>query len=158
MRDAECAIRHCLEPDNEANGKTFSLPSGRYSLLGPGLHRQDRTSFAWRTHLITSSVGPAARFLTPDNELRRPLTAFVRNQVPVIRCVFGHGGCVPIGNVVRLATGCESAMLFPMWDFADLPPQFAKRCRAGPFAPRFACDFKSFFLDSAVVRRHPRRL
>src|SRR6266536_2576978 len=33
-----------------------SLPSGRYPLLGPGLHRQDRTSFAWRTHSITSSA------------------------------------------------------------------------------------------------------
>jgi hypothetical protein len=26
-----------------------SLPSGRYSLLGPDFHRLDRTSFAWRT-------------------------------------------------------------------------------------------------------------
>jgi hypothetical protein len=26
-----------------------SLPSGRYSLLGPVFHRLDRTSFAWRT-------------------------------------------------------------------------------------------------------------
>src|ERR1700751_5925456 len=33
-----------------------SLPSGRYSLLGPNLHRLDRTSFAWRTHSITSSA------------------------------------------------------------------------------------------------------
>src|SRR3977135_719899 len=33
-----------------------SLPSGRYSLLGPGFHRLDRTSFAWRTHSITSSA------------------------------------------------------------------------------------------------------
>src|SRR5262245_19187373 len=33
-----------------------SLPSGRYSLLGPDLHRQDRTSFSWRTHSITSSA------------------------------------------------------------------------------------------------------
>src|SRR5262245_39632162 len=32
-----------------------SLPSGRYSLLGPDFHRLDRTSFAWRTHSITSS-------------------------------------------------------------------------------------------------------
>src|SRR5262245_31559299 len=31
-----------------------SLPSGRYSLLGPDFHRLDRTSFAWRTHAITS--------------------------------------------------------------------------------------------------------
>src|ERR1700746_1714035 len=43
-----------------------SLPSGRYSLLGPDFHRLDRTSFAWRTHSITSStrasrVGGAVR-------------------------------------------------------------------------------------------------
>ena len=43
-----------------------SLPSGRYSLLGPDFHRLDRTSFAWRTHSITSSarassVGGTAR-------------------------------------------------------------------------------------------------
>src|SRR5215471_15984929 len=31
-----------------------SLPSGRYSLLGPDFHRLDRTSFAWRTHSITN--------------------------------------------------------------------------------------------------------
>jgi hypothetical protein len=30
--------------------------SRRYSLLGPDFHRQDRTSFAWRTHSITSSA------------------------------------------------------------------------------------------------------
>src|SRR5262245_56497069 len=33
-----------------------SLPSGRYSLLGPDFHRLDRASFAWRTHSITSSA------------------------------------------------------------------------------------------------------
>src|SRR5262249_2858887 len=33
-----------------------SLPSGRCSLLGPDFHRLDRTSFAWRTHSITSSA------------------------------------------------------------------------------------------------------
>src|SRR6266446_5499892 len=33
-----------------------SLPSGRYSLLGPDFHRLDRTSFSWRTHSITSSA------------------------------------------------------------------------------------------------------
>src|SRR5439155_10272690 len=33
-----------------------SLPSGRYALLGPDFHRQDRTSFAWRTYSITSSA------------------------------------------------------------------------------------------------------
>src|SRR5436190_21655102 len=33
-----------------------SLPSRRYSLLGPDFHRLDRNSFAWRTHSITSSA------------------------------------------------------------------------------------------------------
>src|SRR5678816_2872442 len=33
-----------------------SLPSGRYSLLGPDFHRQDRASFAWRTHSTTLSA------------------------------------------------------------------------------------------------------
>src|SRR4029453_10269954 len=33
-----------------------SLPSGRYSLLGPDFPRLDRASFAWRTHSITSSA------------------------------------------------------------------------------------------------------
>src|SRR5262245_17908045 len=37
-----------------------SLPSGRYSLLGPDLHRLDRTSFAWRTHSITSSAATSS--------------------------------------------------------------------------------------------------
>src|SRR5438046_10001665 len=37
-----------------------SLPSGRYSLLGPDFHRLDRTSFAWRTHSITSSARPSS--------------------------------------------------------------------------------------------------
>src|SRR5215510_13734119 len=32
-----------------------SLPSGRYSLLGPDFHRLDRASFAWRTHSFTRS-------------------------------------------------------------------------------------------------------
>src|SRR5438309_11701467 len=30
--------------------------AGRYPLLGPDFHRLDRTSFAWRTHSITSSA------------------------------------------------------------------------------------------------------
>src|SRR6516164_4337079 len=37
-----------------------SLPSGRYSLLGPDFHRLDRASFAWRTHSITSSARPSS--------------------------------------------------------------------------------------------------
>src|SRR5215216_6318226 len=38
-----------------------SLPSGRYSLLGPDLHRQDRTSFAWRTSRYGRSLLSAPR-------------------------------------------------------------------------------------------------
>src|SRR6185436_10182885 len=41
-----------------------SLPSGRYSLLGPVFHRLDRTSFAWRTHSITSSASSCIEFGT----------------------------------------------------------------------------------------------
>src|SRR5216683_5046389 len=41
-----------------------SLPSGRYSLLGPDFHRQDRTSFAWRTYSITSSALTSSVFGT----------------------------------------------------------------------------------------------
>src|SRR5262245_16907369 len=37
-----------------------SLPSGRYSLLGPDFHRLDRASFAWRTHSITSSASASS--------------------------------------------------------------------------------------------------
>src|SRR5262245_58038606 len=33
-----------------------SLPSGRYSLLGPDFHRLDRTSLAWPTPRIPSSA------------------------------------------------------------------------------------------------------
>src|SRR5215472_9006344 len=40
----------------EARAGQHSLPSGRYSLLGPDFHRLDRASFAWRTHSITSSA------------------------------------------------------------------------------------------------------
>src|SRR5829696_5979130 len=46
-----------------------SLPSGRYSLLGPDLHRQDRTSFAWRTHSITLSARNCTEFGTASERL-----------------------------------------------------------------------------------------
>src|SRR3954470_5166214 len=36
-----------------------SLPSGRYSLLGPDFHRLDRTNLARRTHSITPPARPS---------------------------------------------------------------------------------------------------
>src|SRR6266511_2633705 len=51
-----------------------SLPSGRYSLLVPDLHRLDRTSFAWRTHSITSS----AMASTPGGKVRPSALAVFR--------------------------------------------------------------------------------
>src|SRR4029453_12777936 len=51
-----------------------SLPSGRYSLLGPDLHRQDRASFAWRTYSITSS----ARAITDAGRSRPSALAVLR--------------------------------------------------------------------------------
>src|ERR1700759_147425 len=60
-----------------------SLPSGRYSLLGPDFHRLNRISFAWRTHSMTSSaralpklVGWPRRVWEPacgDGGIARPL-------------------------------------------------------------------------------------
>src|SRR5262245_40392537 len=63
-----------------------SLPSGRYSLLGPDFHRLDRTSFSWRTHSTTSSARassvagtsrPSAlavlRLITSSNRLGRSI-------------------------------------------------------------------------------------
>src|SRR5205807_5482412 len=54
-----------------------SLPSGRYSLLGPDFHRLDRTSFAWRTHSITSSAIAS----TPG--INAGLTVCIGNAGPV---------------------------------------------------------------------------
>src|SRR5262245_42055042 len=51
-----------------------SLPSGRYSLLGPDFHRLDRTSFAWRTHSMTSS----ARVGSVGGTVRRRALAVLR--------------------------------------------------------------------------------
>src|SRR6202008_2105147 len=62
-----------------------SLPSGRYSLLGPDLHRQDRTSFAWRTHSITLTGHP------------RHLPA---SEIPL---------CLPIDRIaaLKMAASCQ---------------------------------------------------
>src|SRR5262245_47941141 len=50
------AIAVYASPPLSPAATQHSLPSGRYSLLGPDFHRLDRTSFAWRTHSITSSA------------------------------------------------------------------------------------------------------
>src|SRR5262249_49478780 len=63
-----------------------SLPSGRYSLLGPDFHRLDRTSFAWRTHSITSS----ARVSSEGGTVR-----------PSIPAVSAYGRVVPIPDLSR---------------------------------------------------------
>jgi hypothetical protein len=47
-----------------------SLPSGRYSLLGPDFHRLDHTSFSWRTYWITSSAIASPTFAVV--QLRMP--------------------------------------------------------------------------------------
>src|SRR5262249_26902983 len=57
-----------------------SLPSGRYSLLGPDFHRLDRASFAWRTHSLQ-------RFVTA----RRPLSVIASVAVRGWRACYGTG-------------------------------------------------------------------
>src|SRR5438874_9066813 len=65
-----------------------SLPSGRYSLLGPDFHRLDRTSFAWRTHSITSS----AMASTPGGKLRPNALAVLRliTKSNLVDCITGR--------------------------------------------------------------------
>src|SRR5215208_3988088 len=65
-----------------------SLPSGRYSLLGPVFHRLDRTSFAWRTHSITSSASASS----VGGTLRPSVFAVLRLMISSNRldCVTGR--------------------------------------------------------------------
>src|SRR4026207_2103903 len=62
-----------------------SLPSGRYSLLGPVFHRLDRTSFAWRTHSITSSAS-ADRLGGTSSPRARALLRFMNRSYLVGSC------------------------------------------------------------------------
>src|SRR3954463_16499246 len=61
-----------------------SLPSRRYSLLGPDFHRQDRTSFAWRTQSITSSASRRN-----DSKIESP------SVLAVLRLTRGHKRASP---------------------------------------------------------------
>ena len=72
-----------------------SLPSGRYSLLGPDFHRQDRTSFAWRTHSITSSARASS-----DGATSRPsalAVLWLMTNSTFVGCSIGKSeGLVPL--------------------------------------------------------------
>src|SRR6516164_221866 len=99
-----------------------SLPSGRYSLLGPDFHRLDRTSFAWRTHSITSSARTSAEIVSEFVRLKVDVIVSTSIGVPtfkqateVIPIVFAlgtdplGGGVIaslarPGGNVTGLST------------------------------------------------------
>ena len=68
-----------------------SLPSARYGLLGPGFHRLDRASFAWRTTVaVTQEIGAPASRSRRCAQLSRPLRqihreaagGLDRNEVP----------------------------------------------------------------------------
>src|SRR3981081_554738 len=72
-----------------------SLPSGRYSLLGPDFHRLDRASFAWRTHSITSS----AMASTPGGNVRPSVLAVLRliTNSNLVDCTTGRSaGLAPL--------------------------------------------------------------
>jgi hypothetical protein len=74
-----------------------SLPSGRYSLLGPDLHRQDRTSFAWRTHgiyLATTAEQPTSRVYNIGTGVGVTLNDFarvIRKHLPRAKIEIGPG-------------------------------------------------------------------
>src|SRR5262249_52030057 len=87
-----------------------SLPSGRYSLLGPGLHRQDRTSFAWRTHSITSSA-TMSRIDDQNPRHRRSFLSWFRS--PALRLVpFVHDDDLRrldcIARMAEIANGADA--------------------------------------------------
>src|SRR6476661_6705454 len=72
-----------------------SLPSGRYSLLGPVFHRLDRTSFAWRTHSITSSAR-ASNVGETSSPMAFAVAALITNS-NVVGCVTARSaGLVPL--------------------------------------------------------------
>src|SRR5712692_2058127 len=99
-----------------------SLPSGCYSLLGPDLHRLDRTSFAWRTHPITSIPDDAPVMTAHGPNLRLSICARIsvshgkrrqaawRDRFSAHRCAASPGqpGSNPVFRVcplhVRLGT------------------------------------------------------
>src|SRR5262245_14375401 len=83
-----------------------SLPSGRYSLLGPDFHRQDRASFAWRTHSITSS----ARKRTEGGMLRPRDFAVLRftTNSNFVGCSIGRSaGLPPLRTFATITPNCR---------------------------------------------------
>src|SRR5262249_30224224 len=80
-----------------------SLPSGRYSLLGPDFHRLDRTSFAWRTHSITSS----ARASSVDSWSP---SAFAVVKLMIISYLVGCSTGMSAGLVPRRILSTKSAV------------------------------------------------
>src|SRR2546425_5935970 len=91
-----------------------SLPSGRYSLLGPDFHRLDRASFGWRTHSITSS----ARSRNDSGIVRPSALAVVRLMTR--------------SNLVGCSAGM-SAGFAPRRILSTRSP--ARRHRSGKFGP-----------------------
>src|SRR3954447_26447459 len=91
-----------------------SLPSGRYSLLGPDFHRLDRTSFAWRTHSITSS----ARASSDGGTVRPSILAVstLMTSSNLVACTTGRSATLaPLRIRPVKAPTCRnaSAMLLP---------------------------------------------
>src|SRR5262252_8883655 len=85
-----------------------SLPSGRYSLLGPDLHRLDRTSFAWRTHSITSS----ARSRNDSGIVRPSALAVVRlmTRSSLVDCSTGISPGFLARNLVDIIGGATEQL------------------------------------------------
>ena len=97
-----------------------SLPSGRYSLLGPDFHRLDRASFAWRTHSITSSARASS-----DGGTSRPSALAVLRLITSSNLV----GCMhrQVGRLLALedATGIDAGLLVDIEDAGSLANQAA---------------------------------
>jgi hypothetical protein len=61
-----------------------SLPSGRYSLLGPDFHRLDRTSLRL-AHLLDHLIG-AAKQQQGHHDAERPSSDLIDKQIDFVTC------------------------------------------------------------------------
>ena len=119
-----------------------SLPSGRYSLLGPDFHRLDRASFAWRTHSITSSAR-ASSVAAATVEAERLGRLQVDQQLVFGRCLHRQvGGLLALEDAIDIAG--RAAILVdqvrPVGDEASGCDGVAAGIDCGQTVPGRQCD------------------
>src|SRR2546429_4485246 len=140
--------------------------AGRYPLLGPDFHRLDRTSFAWRTHSITSSAPDILmiRRCTLEGRGRCSMSAFVRTHWPGLsrrspRRTFNqcHRQVDAAGKDIAMltrrttlfASAAAGAWLAPRRADAPAPTASTVKTPVNFDVPRGACDCHVHVFDPA---------